>query len=81
MEQKDIQGYTVSQRLTFLRQIAQNHPLVQALYFNSSQGASSVMEKDLVEIAKNLKIPIDKFQGVVGNLAQQNLNENGGYNG
>ena len=67
--------------MSYLRQIAQIHPLVQALYLNSSQDASSVMEKKLIEIARNFEIPVSQFQQKVGQLAQQNINEDGGYNG
>ncbi|MCH8520152.1 MAG: hypothetical protein LAT82_05345 [Nanoarchaeota archaeon] len=80
-EKKDSQGYTEAQRLNFLKQIAQSHPLVQALYLNSSQDASAVMEKKLIEVAKNFQVPVSQFQQVVGELAQSNINEDGGYNG
>ena len=81
MEEKDSQGYTVPQRLAFLKQITQSHPQVQALYLNSSQDASSVMEKKLIEVSRNFEIPVSQFQQIVGQLAQNNLNEDGGYNG
>lgn len=62
MVKKDSQGNTEPQRLNFLKQIAQSHPLVQALYLNSSQDASSVMEKKLIKIARDFEIPVSQFQ-------------------
>ena len=81
MEEKDSQGYTESQRLAFLKQIASSYPQVQALYMNSSQDASSVMEGELIKIAKNFEIHISAFQQKVGEIAQKIAIENGEYNG
>ena len=81
MIKKDSQGYTESQRLTFLRQHASNSTLINFIRGDSSMDGSSILEKELVKMAKDFSIPVNEFENRIQWIAEKIIRQKGSYNG